>query len=189
LPEAMFNFLALLGWSPGEERQRMTRDEMVGLFSFEGIGRAGAVFDLQKLLWLNGQYLSAMSGEEILPRVRAGLVEAGLWDPRFDGDRRPWLISVLELLRARSRTLLDFASDGRPFFSDDYPVDEDAARKHLHPDGVAQKLAALADALDPVEPWTPEPIEKALRGCSETLGVAAAKLIHPARAALTGKSV
>ncbi len=189
LPEAMFNFLALLGWSPGEDRQVLNRQELVEAFSFEGVSRAGAVFDLQKLLWLNSQYLSALSGEEVLARVRELFVQAGLWDEAFDGPRRGWILSVLELLRARARVLPDFVTDGRPFVSDEYPMDEDARRKHLRGQETAARLGSLAEAMHSVTPWEPMPIEQALRGLAGKLGVAAAKLIHPARVALTGRAV
>ena len=189
LPEAMFNFLALLGWSPGDDRQLLSRQELIELFSFEGISRAGAVFDLQKLLWLDSQYINRLSVEELLPRVREVLRRDGLWSEDLDGPRRPWLVSLIELLRPRSRTLWDFATDGRAFLTEDFRVDSEAARKYLGEEDTGQRMAALAEALEKAGDWNPEPLERALRDLADSLGVSAARLIHPARVTLTGKAV
>jgi glutamyl-tRNA synthetase len=189
LPEAMSNFLALLGWSPGDDRQIMDREEIARAFSFEGVNKGGSVFDLQKLLWLNGQYISRMTSAELLPRVRDVLRQEGLWREEFEGEQRAWILALVDLLRPRSRTLRDFASDGRPFLAEDFPVEEDAVRKHLSDEEAASRLEALASALEGVPDWQPPRLEEVLRRLADSLGVNAGKLIHPARVALTGRAV
>ncbi len=189
LADAVFNFLALLGWSPGDDRQKMTRDEMVGAFDFSGVGISPAVFDLKKLEWLNGQYLSALPPELLLDEVRPRLESAGLWDERFASDRKDWLLAVLALYQSRCRTLAEFPEAARPLLdgSDEVPYDEAAARKHLQGSGVAGNLRALRDRLVDVESWSAPALERTLRDLAEGLGITAGRLIHPARLAVTGR--
>ena len=189
LPDALFNFLALLGWSPGDDRQVMARDEIARAFSFEGVNRSSSVFDLQKLLWLNGQYISRMPVAELLPRVRKALEAEGLWRDALEREERDWLVQLVELLRPRCRSLRDFALEGRPFLTEDYAVEEDAVRKHASDGDTPARMNTLAEALDGVADWRPEPLEQTLRGLAERLGVPAGRLIHPARVCLTGRAV
>jgi len=122
LPEVLFNFLALLGWSPGGDHEIMTRDEMVSLFSFDGVNPKSAVFDHDKLDWMNGQYLSRTPAEAIFDEVRDGLVAAGLWRAEMDGERRAWTIRLIELLKTRSRRVSDIARDATPFLTAESPT-------------------------------------------------------------------
>ena len=96
LPQAMFNFLALLGWSPGDDREKMSRDELIAAFDLDGVGRSGAVFDLEKLDWLNGQYLNDLAGAAIVPLVRARLEAAELWRESFEGEESALLEGMQE---------------------------------------------------------------------------------------------
>ena len=97
LPEAMLNFLALLGWSPGDDRQVLDRATLIREFDLGGVGRSGAVFDLKKLDWLNGEILGAMSPESLEPLVRPEMEAAGLWDEAFAGARREEFRKTLAL--------------------------------------------------------------------------------------------
>jgi len=189
LPEALFNFLALLGWSPGGDRETMTKEELTGLFSFEGVNNRSAVFDHDKLDWMNGQYIAATPASTLFSPVREALVADGLWRDDMDVARRAWATSLIETLKARSRKVADIARDARPFLTTEYDYDPEAVKKHLAADGTAGKLTALAEALAAVEPFDATATEAALRALGEKLGVAAAKLIHPARVALTGRAV
>ena len=189
LPEAVFNFLALLGWSPGDDRQKMTDSELIGAFSFAGVSRAGAVFDVQKLEWLNGQYIAALPVDEFVSLTKPRLQAAGLWREEYDGMRREWLRQVAALVQPRCKTLADVVEAARPLLdpSDEYPYEEDAAEKHLAGGDVAGHIAALRDSLADVEPWERKGLEAALRRLAETRGVSAGKLIHPTRLAVTGR--
>ena len=191
LPDAMFNFLALLGWSPGDDRQKLDRSELIESFDLSGVGRSGAVFDLKKLEWLNGQYLTSTPTEALVPEIVPRLAAAGLWREEYLGARREWFLAVLRLLQPRSRTLEDFVTDGRPFLdpSDDLAYDPDAEKKHLKGDGLAPSIAALRERFASMSSWTKEPLEEALRAVAAERGVSAGKLIHPVRLAVTGKGV
>jgi glutamyl-tRNA synthetase len=189
LPEAMFNFLALLGWSPGDDRQKMSTGEMIDAFSFDGVGRSGAVFDLQKLEWLNGQYIAAFPIAQLVTLVKPHLEAAGLWREEFDGAGREWLRQVLALVQPRCKTVVEFIEAARPLLdpSDELVYEADAAAKHLKGADVAGHLAALRDTLARTESWEKTALEAAVRGLAESRGISAGKLIHPARLAVTGR--
>jgi glutamyl-tRNA synthetase len=194
LPEAMMNFLALLGWSPGAaaaDREVFSRDELVSLFTLEGISGGNAVFNPEKLDWFNQQHIARLAPDELAARIRPSLEAAGLWRDAFVGDRRAWFIAVLELLRPRVRRLDDFAAQGRFFFTGAEAIeyDEAAVDKHLRVDGMADHLFALDAAFASAVMFDPASVETALRQTAEVRGVKAASLIHAVRVALTGKTV
>jgi glutamyl-tRNA synthetase len=187
LPAAMRNFLALLGWSPGGDREVLTSDEMIELFSLEGIQGKPAVFDTVKLEWMNGQYLSHTSADELLAPVQRQLGLAGVQA----GDRD--LRALIDSAKARSRTVLQLAEQ--------VAVRLDASRIAL--DEKAEKLrkkmgpafgAGLALALQALEPvssaeWTPDRLFEALKHAAETHGVKLGDAMQPVRVALTGVTV
>jgi len=198
LPEALFNFLALLGWSPGDGREKMTRQEMIDAFSLEAVNKKGAVFDEQKLEWLNSQYINDLPAARIAFFVRDSLVAAGLHAPDLDegGARRDWYLRVIEALKARAKLLGDFPRDLRPFLSDEFDYRPEAVEKHLAgspktggPEAIAARMAALRDALADADEFTETGTEMILRGLAEARGEAAAAFIHPLRVALVGTAV
>ncbi len=189
LPEAMLNFLALLGWSPGDDRQRMTREELIEAFDFSGVGKSAAIFDLTKLDWLNGQYIADLPQERLLPMVAERLRSAGLWHEAMDGEGRDAFVRTVELLRPRCRVLDDFVEQGRPLFdrSDELEYEAKASRKHLRGESTRDLLRELRERLRQIETWQADPLERQLRELAETRQVSAGKLIHPARLAVTGR--
>ena len=190
LPQAMLNFLALLGWSPGGDREVMTLDEMVTLFSPDGLQRKAAIFDPKKLEWMNGQHLSRMPLEDLEPRVTPLMISAGLTTTDDIAGRREWYMSLLDLLRVRARTLDDIVRQAGPYFLPKIEYDPEAVAKNWKDRPAALSiLKGAASALQIVESWQPEPLEAALRGLAESLGVAAGKVFQPLRVALTGLSV
>jgi glutamyl-tRNA synthetase len=197
LPEAMFNFLALLGWAPGDDREKMGRDEMIAAFSVGAINRKGAVFDEQKLEWLNGQYINDLSADRLADMVRPDLERAGLLRPDLDagGARHAWFLRVIEVLKARAKILPDFARDARPYLTEDFEYDKEAVDRHLAggkgggPAVVAARLRALREALAGVPTFEEASTEAALRALAEGRGEAAALFIHPLRVALLGTAV
>ncbi len=184
LPAAMRNFLALLGWSPGGDREIMTRDEMVQLFSFEGVQKKAAVFDTTKLEWMNGQYLSASTPEELFPLVAPQLTELGV-----DGGRDA-VLRAIGAVKTRSRTTIDVAKQVAVRLDAKFvTLDEKAATEMAKdPAGYKQALEAALKAIQDIE-WTAPAIEQALRGVADTMGVAAGKVFQPIRIALTGGTV
>ena len=190
LPEAMVNFLALLGWSPGGDVERMSSDEVVERFTLAGINRKPAVFDQEKLDWLNGQYLSERSGEELAALVGPRLLEAGVVDEAALESSRDRLARVLDSLKVRARTLRDLAHRARPFFPGAIEYEDDAVAKHWkRPEEVVERLGRFAGVLRGLGDWSEAELERVTRALAEDLDVGAGKLIHPLRVALTGSAV
>ena len=148
LPDAMVNFLALLGWSPGGDRELMSREDLFHAFTLDGIGGGDAVFNPDKLDWFNAQYLSALTPSQRVVQVRPLLEAADLWDEEFETTKRDWLERVLTLVLPRVRRLPDFVELSRPFLAATVEYDPDAVRKHLTTADLDQHVDALAAALE-----------------------------------------
>ncbi len=189
VPEAMVNFLALLGWSPGTDQEIFSRAELVDAFALEGTSGGNAVFNPEKLEWFNQQYLMRMAPDELARRVKPWLEAAGLWRDAYLGDRHAWFFAVLELFRPRAKRLDEFASLGRFFFVDAIDYDPAAVDKHLRAPGMDEHLAALDAALAALDPFDAVSIEGALRATADARSVKAASLIHAVRVAVTGNTV
>ena len=188
LPEAMVNFLSLLGWSPGTDQELFTRDELVQAFALEGNSGGNAVFNVEKLDWFNQQRIMRLPADDVAQRVQPYLAAAGLWHDDYLTDRRAWFFAVLELLRPRAKRLDEFAAQGALFFSDALDYDPAAVDRHVRPGGNDQ-LAAIEAMLDGLETFEPVATEAALRALAESRGVKAGVLIHAVRVAVTGKTV
>ena len=184
LPAAMRNFLALLGWSPGGDREIMTMDEMVQLFSFGGIQKKSAIFDMTKLEWMNGQYLSKTPAEELYPLVAPELERLGL------NGKRDAVVKAIAAVKTRSRTTLDVAKQVAVRLDAKYVALDDKAKKEIAKDPAAYK-ASLAESIAALKEaeWTPEQLEQRLRSLAERRGLAAGKVFQPIRIALTGGTV
>ena len=184
LPAAMRNFLALLGWSPGGDREIMTLDEMIALFSFEGIQKKPAIFDMTKLEWMNGQYLSAGSAEDLYPLVAPELERL-----KLDGNKDA-VLRAIAAVKTRSRTTLDVAKQVAVRLDPQHVAFDEKAKQEIAQDPAGYKsaleasLAALRDT-----DWTPGTLEQRLRRLAEERGVAAGKVFQPIRIALTGGTV
>jgi glutamyl/glutaminyl-tRNA synthetase len=189
LPEAMVNFLSLLGWSPGDDREVLTRDELVAVFTLEGISGGNAVFNPEKLDWFNSQHIQRMAPAEVLRRIEPDLRAAGLWRDDLAGPRREWMFRMIGLLKPRAKKLADFAVTARPFLADGIEYDAGAVKQHLSRPDSADLLSALAGQLARVDPFAQAPLEAAVRDLAETRGLKAAVLIHMLRVATTGQAV
>ncbi len=180
LPEALFNFLALLGWAPGEDRELLSREEMEREFSLEHVGASPSVFDPEKLLWMNAQYMARMPAEELLtrsaPHAPAGVPE------------RETAMKAIELHRTRARTTIEMGRALSMYANDPADYDADGIKKQIKAETPAllEKLLARYEGL---EDWRTETLEAALRAVAEEAGVSAGKLIHPTRLGLTGVTV
>jgi glutamyl-tRNA synthetase len=186
LPAALVNFLALLGWSPGDDREILSREELVERFALEGITGSNAVFDVAKLDWMNGQYIARLSAEPLARAVVPLLVRDGLWPA--DTPPTEWLVRLLVLLQPRAKRLTDFCEQARPFLSETVEYEDDAVKKHLAIPRLAQHVNALAHALREVMPFDEQHVEAAVRQTAEQQDIKAAPLIHAARVAVTGRT-
>ncbi|HYY41671.1 MAG TPA: glutamate--tRNA ligase, partial [Pyrinomonadaceae bacterium] len=142
VPAAFRNYLALLGWSPGEEnKELMSLEELVSLFSLEGVHRSNAVFNFsdtdprqwtdQKALWMNAEYVRTMPLAELLPMVKSELESAGLWRAEYEAGESGWLARTVELIRERFYTLKDFSGQGRAYFADAVYGEQERAHSEI----------------------------------------------------------
>jgi glutamyl-tRNA synthetase len=180
LKEALINFIALLGWNPGDEREIFSLEELIHEFSLERVGKSGAVFNVDKLLWLNQQHLRLKSDAELLDLVRPVLQSRYLGT--VSGE---YMLRVIALMKERAVLVDDFVTTCPYFFTEPRSYDEKAAAKNWTPD-VPERIEQLAARFAALDLFTAENTEKALREEAEVSGVGAGKLIHPLRLAVTG---
>jgi glutamyl-tRNA synthetase len=186
LPEAVFNFLALLGWSPGDDREIMTITEMIDHFTLERINAANAVFDVTKLEWMNGQYIYALTDEQLLEKVRPCLIAAGLITDEQIAQRRDWVLRICHLMKPRLKVLNDIIDGAGFFFTEDVTYDEKGLRRHLNENTISL-VRGFIQTLEIIEPFHAAEIEQALRTFVITKSIKARALIHPLRVFVTGK--
>jgi len=189
LPEAFRNFLALLGWSPGDDSQFLRTADLISRFSLEGVSRTNAVFDRPKLEWFNTQYLQNLPIEDLLPFVQAELERAGLWRTEWQGAGRGWFARTVDLLRPRTRLLPDFSTWARAFFSDTFDYDPQAREKFWKDPRLAAMLGKLADGLAALGAWEHDACDRVLRELAAAEGVKAGLLINATRVAIVGQGV
>ena len=189
LPEAFRNFLALLGWSSGDDTEMFRTPHLIERFSLGGVSRTNAVFARAKLEWFNQQYLQKLPLEDVLPAIRAELESAGLWHSDWAASRKEWFASTVDLLRPRTRLLPDFSHWARAFFTDDFDYEVAARDKFWKDERLPDLLARLTDALAAVPDWTHDACDRALRQLAEKAGVKAGLLINATRVALVGRPV
>ncbi len=191
LPEALFNYLLLLGWNPGDDREILTREEMVKLFELEKVHVTAAMFDPKKLAWMNGEYIKKIPASdfkvELQKRVAAATDLAGksLADaaaaPRPDG----WWEYLVSQLQPRTKTLNDMPGNSLCFFTDDYPIDPKAVEKRLKKPGVKETLLDLVTRFEAVQDWTAPALEELVKGLSQGNGMG--PWVHPIRVAVSGR--
>jgi glutamyl/glutaminyl-tRNA synthetase len=185
LPEALVNFIALLGWSPGDDREVMSLEELVSSFSLERIRKTSAIFNREKLDWMNGEYVKARPISEVVDDVLDILSDCGY---ETDGLDRAWVERLIELYRDRAKRLAEIPKLAY-FLFEDVRMDPDAVESVLRREGVADVLTGAADRLGKCAEWSEEAIEKALRAMVEEEGIKLGKLGQPIRVAVTGGKV
>jgi glutamyl-tRNA synthetase len=188
LPEAMLNFLALLGWSPGDDSELHGVDDLIARFALDGIGSASAVFNTEKLDWMNSQHIMRMDTRELAARVEPFLRDAGLWRTEYGGAKHDWFCAVLELFKPRAKRLTEFVERGTPFFAEVTAYDAAAQKKLWAAPETQELLTALADRLGAVEPFDPPAIEPVVRALADERAVKATALMQAVRLAVSGSS-
>ena len=186
LADAMVNFLALLGWSPGGDRELMSADELTSSFTLEGISGGNAVFDTDKLDWMNVQYIARQPAVALATAIRPLLAGAGLADSPLVSDEHRFA-ALLELLRPRAKRLTDFVEQARPLLSDTVEYEPAAVAKHLADPAIGDHLQALVKALHDTSPFDESHVEATVRATADGVGIKAGALIHATRVAMTGR--
>jgi glutamyl-tRNA synthetase len=179
-PEALVNFLALLGWSPGDDREILTRAEMEREFSLDRVGASPSVFDPEKLLWINAQHMARMPAPELLQR-------AGPYATRGLPDEEAALAAI-ELHRTRARTVIEMGRALSLYAADPEEYDAEGLKKNVRPE-TAGEMQRLIDKYLEVESWTATDLDAALRELASEMRISPSRLIHPTRLALTGVTV
>jgi glutamyl-tRNA synthetase len=188
LPEALVNYLALLGWSLDDHTTVFTRDQLVADFGLERVSRNPAIFDPEKLDWMNGVYIREMPQAELVERMAPWLVDAGLIMASDAAGRQAWLARLAELVRERVKRLDELVPTVR-FLFEDVEVDDASRAKVLEKEGSGRSLDATAAALESLQPWEHESIEERMREIPEALGLKPKVVFQAVRVAVTGSAV
>ena len=197
---AFRNFLALMGWSSGEEREIYSLDELIGKFTLEAIHRNPAIFNFdqnnpkrwtdEKALWMNAEYIRTMPLAELLPLVKNELKSAKLWREEYEDDDAAWFAATVDLIRSRFFTLKDFSNQGRAYFSEDFDYDEAALKKNLWKEPKLKEwLPELADELETIEVFDHDSVQATVNSFAEAKNVKIGLIANAARAVITGQSV
>lgn len=186
--EAIVNYLTLLGWGPGDERELFGLEETVELFQLEQMSKKAAIYDTKKLTWMNGQYLSSLPLEKILPEVKTFFVKDGLVTEEWLDANAEYFAKLVDTVRVRVKTLQEVADASTYFFKEVAEYDEKGVSKHFKPEAAALLEQCIA-AVEADEVYSLESTEAAYNKIAEENGLALGKVIHPTRLALTGRTV
>jgi glutamyl-tRNA synthetase len=186
LPEAFVNYLALLGWSPGGNRELISREELIAAFDLAKVRKTAAQFDQQKLDWLNGQYLKRTPVPQLAELLTRRLTVNGWLSAEPD---RAWMERIAAVLQERLKTLSDVEDEHSYFFREPVTYQEEAVEQFLRREGMAQRLVALRERLKDLPTFETPAVEEATRGLIAEQGLTPKDLIHPVRVALTGRAV
>ena len=184
LPDALSNFLALLGWAPGDDREKMAPEELIEAFAMEQVSPKSSVFDEKKLEWMNGLYMAEEATSTLAEAVKTILSENGM---NFTNMEEEYLFHAIDLLKSRSKKIPDLAAALGYFYNDPASYDEKADRKNFIPDAV-ERLSQLKIAFETDKAFTCESLEKSFRTLAENTQTPIGKFIHPTRLAVSGVS-
>jgi glutamyl-tRNA synthetase len=179
LPDALFNYLLLLGWNPGDDREVLTKDEMIKLFDLEKVHVTAAKFDMKKLQWMNGEYIKQLPKDVFKAELIKSVEAIGL---KTDGVDLDYLVDQLQI---RTKFLGDMPANCKYFFTDDYEFDPKAVEKRLAKEGVKEILLDLVERFSKVEDWRCETLENMVKELSQGNGMG--PWVHPIRVAVSGR--
>ena len=188
LNKAIVNYLTLLGWGPGDEREIFSLEETVKLFELEQMSKKAAVYDVKKLTWMNGQYLSSLPLEEILPEAEPFFVKSGLVTQEWLDNNKEYFAKLVDVVRVRVKTLQEVVDAAEYFFKDVESYDEKGVAKHFKPEA-AELLEACIEGIKALPEFNLETTEALYNKIAEEHGLSLGKAIHPTRLALTGRTV
>jgi glutamyl-tRNA synthetase len=199
LPWALVNFLVLLGWSPGNDQEIFSREELIQAFRLEGINKAPSIFNYSKgdpkfitdpkALSINAHYLRTMPLADLAPLVKKELITDGLWNAAYEKEKKEWFLHTIDLIRSRFHTLKDFSGPGRAYFSDTYTWDPQPVHKNLEKvEHIREWLGLLAERFEQLPVFTREEAERVVRELADELGIKAGILINGTRTVVTGQA-
>lgn len=195
---ALNNYLALLGWSPGNDQEIFSQEEMIEQFTLERINKSHSIFNYRnndpkfftdpKAIAINEHHLRSLPIDELANHVKVEFQKEGLWREEYDGEKRAWFLTTIDLIRPRFHTLKDFGDMGRAYFADDFTICEKPLKKNIlkHP-GLADWLPQLADRYEALAEFTAEKAEDTARQLAEELDVKPGVIINGMRTVVTGQ--
>ncbi|MCF8563501.1 glutamate--tRNA ligase [Alicyclobacillus tolerans] len=186
LPQAITNYLLLLGFAPGEDREVVSQEEAIGLFDLTRVAKHAAVYDVKKLEWLNAHYLWTMNVDELLQLIFPSLESKGWVEADPGRERLAWLRTAVLLVRERARNPFELVDSLRYYFEPVIDYDEKGVKKHFQSDQSALRLRSAADLLRQVQPFTAPGIERLYRKLISDWGIKGGQIIHPTRLAISG---
>jgi glutamyl-tRNA synthetase len=192
LPEVLLNYLALLGWAPGDGRERLTVDELVELFDLDAVGKTAGAFDVDKLTAFNGERIRDLDPDELVERLVPfldGTYGEALVSSEPDEEELATLHGLVPLVQERMQRLDEVQGYARAFLRDDLVIDEASVEAVLAKETAPQVLEAAAAALSDLDAWTTDAIEEALRGLKDELEMGSKKVFQPVRVAVTGSHI
>ncbi len=189
LPEALVNYLALLGWSPEGEEEVFPLSQLVSQFTLERVGKSAAVYDTKKLTWMNGHYLNERDLDDVIQLVKPYFIEKNLIPQKLNSDEMAYFRQVVDAVRTRVKTLAEVADASEYFYSDNFSYDEKGEKKHFRKEDPTDNLRKAIEKLAVLDKFDLETTEEAYRELSEELGIKAGKIIHPTRLALSGRTM
>lgn len=188
LPEAIVNYLLLLGWSPGNNQEIISLEKAIEKFDLDNVSKNPAVYDTKKLTWVNSQYMRDLPLERIVSQAMPLIKKTRYIRDNSSEKEFEHLNKIIDAVRERSRTLLELVDGISYFYNDDFEYDEKGVKKHFKKEDTITIIENDIDCLNNVEPFTREEIEKVYRERSKELGVKAARMIHTTRLALSGRT-
>ncbi|MFA6636794.1 MAG: glutamate--tRNA ligase [Candidatus Omnitrophota bacterium] len=183
LPEALTNYLTLLGWNPGDDREILSREETIRLFALEDMSDVQAKFDTAKLKWINAEYIKALSAKELMPLVKKAFERS---DCPFEAVPEEKALKIIDLYKVRVKTLSEFPALTECFFKDDYVIEEKGARKYLEVPDKVENVKIFAGKIREAKDFTAAELERLCRETAEEKGIKAGEIIHPTRMAVSG---
>ena len=184
LPEAVRNYIALLGWSPKDNREKLPVEEMISLFELEKINRKAASFDLEKCTWLNGEYARELTGDRFYELARKALTRGGIDLTQFSDE---YVRAALDTCVGKFRIFAELPSYCGFYFREDFPYADEGVAKHFTPEN-KPRLVALREGFAALSAFDAVTLETTLKATAAELGVKAGPLVHPTRLAVTGSN-
>ncbi len=184
LPEALINYLVLLGWSPGEDVDIYSLQEMINNFSLQSVSHSAAIYDLPKLTWMNGVYLAAASIDRVVDLIKSEAEQKGWLSP----DNHEYFKKVVDLVRTRAKTTVEILPLASYFFVAPDGYDDKGLQKHFIPSGSRDRLKAALEVVEATDNYAAPVLEESIRLKAEIIGIKASALIHPIRLALSGRT-
>jgi len=185
LPEALFNFLALIGWNPGDDKEIMPYDELIEKFSLEKINISAGVFDTEKLDWMNGEYIRNMPLDNLMNRLKPFMIEWGWIDQEFNPWGEDYVKNVVSLIQERIKTLIQVRESAFYFFEDPKDFAKKDVKRSFRGEDIFDRMEVVTAAMEKIE-WNEKELEDAIRSTAKEMEISAGKIIHPIRLAVSG---